>query len=63
MVFSAVDTGPWRVLGCGRVLCGRWSCGRYEGEWKDGRHHGLGVMLWPNGQVGRALSLSTLPPL
>ena len=24
--------------------------GRYEGEWASGRHDGVGLMLWPNGQ-------------
>jgi hypothetical protein len=23
---------------------------RYDGEWANGRHHGVGLMLWPNGQ-------------
>jgi hypothetical protein len=26
------------------------NCCRYEGDWLEGRHHGLGIMLWPNGQ-------------
>ena len=23
---------------------------RYEGEWVDGLHQGIGMMTWPNGQ-------------
>jgi hypothetical protein len=48
MARALCNTHSFFVIG--DVVWVRVHTGRYEGGWLEGRHHGLGVMLWPNGQ-------------